>query len=53
MNEELEGLTWDEELCLTTWQPQPELVEDVFYLMAKQNPYLIEMMDKFKLEIEN
>ena len=49
MNDDLE---WDEELIASRWEPEMELEEDIFVFFCRINPYLMEVMEQYNLEIE-
>ena len=47
-----DDLPWDEALTRSPYKPQPELPEDVLFLMMKKQPKLADLINHFNLEME-
>jgi len=52
LNQLWDNPSWDEELTHFIYKPQPELPEDVLYILLNKNPKLSELIERFDLELE-
>lgn len=44
---------WEEAVTRHRYKPQPELREDVLFMMLNLNPLLEKLIDRFDLDIES
>lgn len=44
--------SWDEELIKYKHKPQPELPEDILYILLEKNPKLADLIERYDLSLE-